>query len=147
MELIQQYSAGKPTLVVRVFFFFGGAVRLKWIFLGLTFPFCIEFFKFCATRKSASSTAEQIVREAHQLMLSNFNFSSQTNFSPSHPFVKTQSQYDALVRLKSKFSDSKMGECIVSGVCFHHAGKLIHILQSKGIGYSHESVNELFSLP
>lgn len=71
LDVIEQYSAQKPVLV------------------------------FCATRKSAVTSAESIINQINQKV-------TERKFGHSHPFVKTRDQFDALHALKGKLSDKKL---------------------------------------
>jgi hypothetical protein len=75
LGVIEEYSAQKPVLV------------------------------FCATRKSAVSSAESIIGQISQKV-------TERKFGHSHPFVKTREQFDGLNNLKGKISDRKLAGTI-----------------------------------
>jgi hypothetical protein len=55
---------------------------------------------FCSTRKSCSSSAEQMVKDLGQ--------SGAGKFGPNHPFVASKRQYDLLLKLGKDISDPKL---------------------------------------
>ncbi|TPX35525.1 hypothetical protein SmJEL517_g02136 [Synchytrium microbalum] len=69
---------------------------------------------FCSTRKSAQFSADTIAKACSTVVTG--------GFGDVHPFVKTKNQYENLRHLRTGLKDKKLGDVVISGVAFHHAG-------------------------
>ncbi|TPX51368.1 hypothetical protein SeLEV6574_g00353 [Synchytrium endobioticum] len=69
---------------------------------------------FCSTRKSAQACAEHMAKTCSSVVAQGFGV--------AHPFVKTKHQFENLRQLRNELKDKKLGDNMISGVAFHHAG-------------------------